>query len=85
MSKARARITSHSSGPADAGRLTPALCKTEKFKTQRQSLDWAVPGFVDNQFGGLFSWVVISLKQAKDGGNFNLSVSSRRLCFQAGS
>ena len=26
MSKSKARITSHSSGPADAGRLTPALC-----------------------------------------------------------
>ena len=28
-SKSRARITSCSSGPADAGRLTPALCKTK--------------------------------------------------------
>ena len=32
-SKPKARITSHSSGPADAGRLTPALCKTDKIKT----------------------------------------------------
>ena len=33
MSKTRARITSHSSGPADAGRLTPALAKEERSMT----------------------------------------------------
>ena len=32
VSKARARITSHSSGPADAGRLTPALYFMTEYK-----------------------------------------------------
>jgi len=54
-------ITSHSSGPADAGRLTPALCKTEKFKTQNQSPIWFVHEFVLIQIRGLFFEVVISV------------------------
>ena len=61
LSKTRARITSHSSGPADAGRLTPALCKTEKFKTKKQSPIWLVQEFVKIRFCGLFFWVVISV------------------------
>ena len=74
-------ITSHSSGPADAGRLTPALYKTQRSK--HENPDRLIPGFVSVQFCGLFFEVVIS-EAGKIGGNFNLSVSFGWLYFQVG-
>jgi len=59
VSKARARITSLSSGPADAGRLTPALYETPKVKTRKPGSD--VSGLMKIQIGGLFNWMVISV------------------------
>ena len=58
-SKSRARITSCSSGPADAGRLTPALYKTQRSKHETQ--DRMISGLVSIRFRGLFFEVVISV------------------------
>ena len=52
-------LTSHSSGPADAGRLTPALYKTQRSKHETQ--DRMISGLVSIRFRGLFFEVVISV------------------------
>jgi hypothetical protein len=89
VSKARARITSHSTGLRYAQPVNSSVMQNREVQKPKTK-----PGLDDSRVRGYsVSWVVLLsgyfsgwvLKQARDGGNFILSVSLNRPGFCGGS